>query len=172
MAGFREDIRIIPHAAKVTAWVVSLALSAFVSYMGSHPPDGRALPLAGKLFLPLLTFAICLTYILLVGYVNGDAKRRGMSHVMWTLFAIFIPEGMGFILYLILRDPLPATCPRCGTSVPSKFVFCPSCGTSVKPTCPHCGNAVQAAWAHRPRCGSTLPGRFREPDAEVSRWSS
>ena len=34
---------------------------------------------------PIFLFVL----VVLIGYVNGDAKRRGMRHVLWTLLAIF-----------------------------------------------------------------------------------
>ncbi|MFZ0636584.1 MAG: sigma-70 family RNA polymerase sigma factor [Candidatus Acidiferrales bacterium] len=84
--------------------------------------------------------------------------RRGMRHVMWTLLAIFIPDGIGMILYFILRDPPPVTCPSCRSNVLSKYTFCPNCGTSLKPICPQCGKPVELTWSNCGNCGSKLPG--------------
>jgi hypothetical protein len=95
--------------------------------------------------------------VMLIGFVYGDSKQRGMRHVMWTLLAIFLPDAIGIILYFILRDKLPTTCPHCGTKVVAKFAFCPNCGTSVKPTCPHCGQAVEVVWTNCAYCGTKLP---------------
>jgi len=158
MSRFRDNLRVIPRPAKVTAWVLALALASFIEYMGTYPPDkSEPLPLVAKILLPLLAFCILFVYIHLIGYVHGDAKRRGMRYVMWTLLAIFIPDGIGMILYFILREPAPVKCPSCGSSVLAKFTFCPNCGTSVKPTCPQCGKAVELGWTHCGNCGSTLP---------------
>jgi hypothetical protein len=140
MSKFQDNIRIIPRAAKVTAWIVSLGCATLIGILATFPPDhSQPIPMVGRILL---------------------AKRRGMRHVMWTLLAIFIPDAIGIILYFILRDAMPVTCPSCGTSVLSKFTFCPNCGTSVKPTCPHCGKAVELAWTHCAHCGSTLPGHL------------
>jgi hypothetical protein len=57
-----------------------------------------------------------LVFVLLIGYVNGDARRRGMRYVLWTLLAIFIPNAIGIILYFVLRDPLMRVCQQCGTA--------------------------------------------------------
>ncbi len=160
MSRLQDNIRIIPRAAKVTAWIVSLGFALGIGILVTNPPDGQPLPLAAKISLPLVMFAIALVYIYLIGFVNGDSKRRGMRYVMWTLLAIFIPDGIGIILYFILRDQLPLTCPSCGTSVLSKFTFCPNCGTSVKPTCSHCGKPVELTWTHCGHCGTALPGHL------------
>jgi hypothetical protein len=159
MSGFREELRVIPR----TAWVVAvlmylgLAVGIFCGVEYGGDPEMQKWPLVGKVFfavgLPVLLFAL----VVLIGYVNGDAKRRGMRHVMWTLLAIFIPDAIGIILYFILRDPLPIPCPTCGAHVLSKFTFCPHCGTPVQPVCPQCGKTVEHAWTNCPHCGTKLP---------------
>jgi Double zinc ribbon len=160
MSRFRDNLRVIPRAARVTAWIIALAMAGLVEYLGMYPPDkSEPLPLGLKIFMPLVVFSILFVYIQLIGYVHGDAKRRGMRYVMWTLLAIFIPDGIGMILYFILREPVPVTCPSCGSSVLAKYTFCPNCGTSVKPTCPQCGKAVELGWTHCGHCGATLPER-------------
>jgi hypothetical protein len=65
--------------------------------------------------LPILLPMILAGYTLLIGYIYGDARRRGMRYVMWTLLAIFLFNGIGVILYFILREPLQVYCSRCGT---------------------------------------------------------
>ena len=47
-------------------------------------------------------------YAVLIGYINQDAGRRGMSRLLWTLIAIFVPNGLGIVLYFVLRKPLSA----------------------------------------------------------------
>jgi len=158
MSKFTEHLGVIPRAAKLAALIISLGFTAFVLYMCFYPPPGsKPLPAAGMVFLPILAFAIPFAIIMLVGYVYGDARRRGMRYVMWTLFAIFVPNAIGIILYFILRDPLPSTCSRCSASVSSKFTFCPSCGTPAKPVCPQCGKQVEIGWSNCGHCGAKLP---------------
>ena len=90
-------------------------------------------------------------YVLLVGYVYGDARRRGMNHVLWTLLAIFIPNAIGIILYFILRDPVPVPCPACGTPARKGHAFCAGCGTAVRAACPA---VPRSRWS---RAGGTAP---------------
>jgi len=94
--------------------------------------------------------------ILLVGYVFADARRREMRYVMWTWLAALIPDGIGIILYFILRDPLPSPCPKCKTSVPAKFTFCPHCGAALRPCCPQCGKAIEHGWQNCAYCGTRI----------------
>ena len=160
MSTWSERIAVIPRTAKVIAGLLTLGVVVLIVTLSHLPPGhGEApLPLAAKICLPILCGALTLIMILLIGFVYGDAKQRGMRYVMWTLLAIFLPDAIGIILYFILRDPMPVTCPHCSTKVLSKFAFCPSCGTSLKPTCPQCGQAVEPMWSNCGHCGTRLPG--------------
>lgn len=160
MSKFRENLKIIPRSAKITAVIVAAGFAILIIILSHLPPSHgeTPLPLAGKIILPLLAAAIMLVMIHFFGFVYADAKRRGMRYVMWTLLAIFVPDAIGIILYFILRDPLPVTCPSCQTQVLSKFAFCPSCGASLKPRCPNCGQAAELTWKNCGFCGTKLPG--------------
>jgi double zinc ribbon protein len=159
MSTWNERFEIIPRTAKVVAALLTIGMVVLIAILTHLPPThGEAVPpFAAKIFLPIMAGAVVLIYVLLVGFVYGDAKQRGMRYVMWTLLAIFLPDAIGIILYFILRDKLPTTCPHCSTKVVAKFAFCPNCGTSVKPTCPHCGQAVEVVWTNCAYCGTKLP---------------
>jgi hypothetical protein len=109
-----------------------------------------------RIFLPIIPPLLMAGYTVLVGYVYGDARRRGMRYVMWTLLAIFIPNGIGVILYFILRDPMPSYCSKCGASNKQGHAFCPACGANVLPACPQCQRAGQPGWSHCAWCGAKL----------------
>jgi len=113
-------------------------------------------PIWGKTLFGIGAPLPSFVFVLLIGYVNGDARRRGMRHVLWTLLAIFIPNAIGIILYFILRDPPLRNCPKCGTAVQGGFAFCPACGTAMSQTCPECRHAVEPSWSHCPSCGGAL----------------
>src|SRR6202035_1949484 len=82
------------------------------------------------------------SFLLLIGYINRDAKRRGMSPVLWTIVAIIIPNALGIILYFILRHPLRRACPQCGDAVEAGFNFCPRYNYKLSPSCPQCQRLV------------------------------
>ena len=67
-------------------------------------------------------------WLLVVGYVHGDAKRRGMQAGIWTLLVVLTPNLIGFLLYFGLRKPLLAACGNCGTGINPDQRFCSSCG--------------------------------------------
>jgi hypothetical protein len=158
MSRLGEGLRIIPR----TAWLIGLAVYLLFTTLAITvfiPGDKemKYWPVVGKLAFAYGVFLILPSLVLLVGYIYADAKRRGMRYAMWTWLAALVPDGIGIILYFILRDPLPRPCPGCSTPVKSGFVFCPYCGTAMKPTCPNCGRAVEHAWSNCPECGSKLP---------------
>jgi len=109
-----------------------------------------------RILIPSVVAAALGGWALLVGYINGDARRRGMRYVMWTWLAALLPDGIGIILYFVLRDPLPVYCTKCGGTSRPTFAFCPRCGNSLAPACPQCKRVSQADWSHCAYCGSTL----------------
>lgn len=67
-------------------------------------------------------------WILGLGYVYADARRRAMPRILWTLIAAFIPNLLGFLLYFALRRPIPLPCPHCGHAMTAEQRFCSWCG--------------------------------------------
>jgi hypothetical protein len=162
-------MKVIPRAA----WAIAVALTVVVASglllfhiavyrhnVASQPvEDGMHMGYLSALqfVFYFIMLATLFTYILLLGYVAGDARRRGMRPALWVLLAIFVPSAIGFLLYFILREPLLHVCPRCGARAKSSFPFCPSCGASLASACPSCKNAVEPGWSHCARCGTQLP---------------
>ena len=132
---------------------VPAGLPIFQPRLKTHEP--RPLPAPGFI-IPIVVPLALAGYTLLIGYVYGDARRRGMRYVMWTLLAIFLFNGIGIILYFILREPLLVYCSRCGAGVQPSHAFCPRCGAGVQPACPACHRTVQPGWTHCAWCGNQL----------------
>lgn len=157
MSRFREEMKVIPRGAWIIAillYVLSLASSWWIFF--PHDEGFIYWPRWGLTLFAVVVPLFLAAYVLLLGYVNADARRRGMRYVMWTLLAFFIPNAIGFILYFILRDPLQQRCLHCGTSVSHGFTFCPKCGGALAPACPQCRVAVQPEWSHCTKCGAGL----------------
>jgi hypothetical protein len=103
-----------------------------------------------------LAFAIM---IFMVGYVNKDAKRRGMSSALWTFLVLVLMPGylvLGFIIYLLMREPLPYNCPQCEATVDARFNFCPNCKCNLHPACPTCKREVTETDKFCAYCGTDL----------------
>ena len=154
MSRFMKELRVIPRAAWIAGGFLYACFTVPMFFfvvpndreIGQWPRWGQALFVYG-MFLFVLALAA------LIGYVYGDAKRRQMRYVMWTLLAIVVPYGIGIILYFMLRDPLLKPCPSCGNFAKAGFPFCPYCGTTLLPTCSNCGKPGDPAWTNCPQCG-------------------
>jgi RNA polymerase subunit RPABC4/transcription elongation factor Spt4 len=150
-----EEFRLIPAIAVVLSGAAFLCMQwVWHVFMLSHehnPP-----PFAFRVIMGFFTGMLLAMFILLIGYVNADSKRRGMNRTLWTLLVIFIPNALGFILYFFVRQPLQAPCPKCGTVVNPGFRFCPSCQYQLVPMCASCGTALQPGFNWCPSCGKPV----------------
>ena len=145
--------RVIPSGGWVAAGIVFLLFFLLLSIILTQADD---MPVPVRLIISILLPLMLAGYTLLIGYVNGDARRRGMRYVMWTLLAIFLFNGIGIILYFILREPLQVYCSRCGAGVQPSHAFCPRCGAGVQPACGACHRILQPGWTHCAWCGNQL----------------
>ncbi len=170
MTRFEEEWALVPAGARWVAVLVFLAMATLMASLFLLPliveHEYRAILFVFPVFLMTLIGAVALAiFVLLVGYVYGDARRRGMNQVLWTLLAIFIPSGVGIILYFILRDPIPVPCPSCGTPARKGHAFCASCGAAVCAACPQCRQPLEAGWRNCVRCGAPLAHGAASPPA-------
>ncbi len=124
---------------------------------------------AGAALVGIITGASLLLaiFIFMVGYVNQDAKRRGMHSALWTFLVIVLMPGyfvLGFIIYLLMREPLPYDCPQCGSTVGARFNFCPNCKCNLHPACRQCKREVAETDKFCVYCGQDLePVKTSEP---------
>jgi hypothetical protein len=117
MSRFTKELGVIPKAAWIVAWLVNLCftLPLFIldaptdRVVGNWPRWGQALCVCAM-------FLFVVVWVALIGYVYGDAKRRQMRYVMWTLLAIFVPNAIGIILYFILPTLCRSRAPAAGIS--------------------------------------------------------
>lgn len=157
MNRFSDELRIIPRVAWVIAVLVYACMFSILMFVAMpHDPKLRAWPFAGQLAFSIWPGLLVAAIVLLVGYINADARRRNMRYVMWTLLAIFLPNSIGIILYFVLRDPLPVPCPKCGTQTRSGFAFCPQCGAELARSCANCKRVVERGWSRCAYCGTGL----------------
>ncbi len=156
---FSDEIRLIPR------WLVYLVIGLFIVAQAVAQIANVYGPLtpAPPKWAPLALFGIvtaigvpiaCLLF--LFGYINRDAKRRGMHSALWTLLAILVPYLIGVIIYFLLREPLAFNCPQCGVAVSARFNYCPGCGYNLHPTCPQCKHEVREGDHFCPQCAHQL----------------
>ena len=151
---FKDEVRIIPEVAWLIAALVFLALPTGMGFLVSHDPSHP--PLALIVPLTLIPAALLACYVLLIGYVNKDAGRRGMSRALWTVIAILVPNALGIVLYFVLRKPRLRRCPHCGEVVDAGYGFCPTCRYRLSPACPQCQRGVNLSDRYCPYCGADL----------------
>jgi len=158
MSRFADGLKIVPRNARyIAAFIYVVFATVTLTVLIPGDKEMSKWPMVGKIAFAFGIFLFVAAWILLIGYVYADAKRRGMRYVMWTFLAALVPDAIGVIIYFILRDPLPKACPVCTRLVNAKFVFCPYCGSAMKPTCLNCGRAIERTWSNCPECGAKLP---------------
>jgi hypothetical protein len=156
MNRFSEELRIIPRLVWPIALVAGIGSAWLTFLLLPRDPNMSKWPITGKIAFAIWPAIFLFATVLLVGYVNADARRRGMRYIMWTLLAIFIPNAIGFILYFVLREPLLIPCPQCGSPGRTGFVFCPRCGAEISLACPACKRSIEPAWNRCAYCGTGL----------------
>jgi hypothetical protein len=170
MSRFDQEWALVPPGARWTAVLVALAFAALMGGIFLLPAilghDPKALVIVSPFFLLTLLGAVPIAiYVLLLGYVWGDARRRGMNHVLWTFLALLIPYAVGLILYFIIREPVLSPCPSCGAPARKAHAFCACCGTPVRAFCPGCRQPVEPGWRNCASCGHALPQAAAAPPA-------
>ena len=116
---------------------------------------------ANPAFVPLVLTvpaAVIALYIFMIFWVNADAARRGMNRLQWTLIAALVPYGIGFVIYLYSRQPVPRPCAGCGSETVAMHAFCTACGAALGKSCPGCRRRVEPSWKACAHCGRMLGG--------------
>lgn len=162
----RDGLNMIPLWSVVLAVVVSVG--AMVYFNQHLPPPSRRHPgwmTSHWIFIYTMVTALA-SYILLLGYVSRDVRRRGMPVALWLLIVAVMPGGIGAVVYFLLRQPIMFRCPNCTTELTAGVHFCSQCRFQVAPVCGQCFRGIQITDAYCPRCGHDVsedhaPARLR-----------
>ena len=138
---FSEEVRLVPWWASTLAVVLFLGTPVLM-HLFAFRRDPNPPPVPLQVLFGVLTGTLAAFFMLLIGYVNRDSKRRGMNSALWTLLVIFIPNAIGFILYFLLRQPILVLCPQCGTATNANVNYCSKCKYNLRPSCPNCKHAI------------------------------
>lgn len=181
---FRDELRIIPRWlvwACVTLWLIAVVVGCSVNFYNMQhngdyfPPNPEmlghpvvaCLALAGVITVVAFVFSCTL---FMFGYVYKDAQRRGMHPALWTLLVLILSPSfgiIGLIIYLLVREPLPFTCPQCAATVNARFNFCPNCKYNLHPSCPQCRREISDTDKFCPQCGTDLAHTVK-PSSETA----
>jgi RNA polymerase subunit RPABC4/transcription elongation factor Spt4 len=184
---FRDELRVIPKWLVwtcVSLYLLALLVGIGINLVNMHTgdpvfpddsfrnrPELSCLALAGVITAVSFVFS-CMLFML--GYVYRDAKRRGMHPALWTLLVLILSGGyflIGLIIYLLVREPLPYTCPQCAATVNARFNFCPNCKYNLHPACPQCQREVSDDDKFCPYCATELH-HAPKPPAEIAPGNS
>lgn len=157
-----SDLSLIP------AWSIVLSIVVFVAvqylFHGVLPHHKHEM-LPMRLLMGYSWGTALASYVLLVGYVSRDVRRRAMPAGLWMSIVLLMPGGIGAIVYFLLRQPVLSRCPHCSTEISTSFNFCPQCQFQTAPVCGRCFRGVQLTDAFCTQCGHDLtedgaPARF------------
>jgi hypothetical protein len=169
---FRDELRIIPKWLIVAIIVLFIVAQAafLIANFGFHTmsnPSGEVFPFPDRPLLSGVAVASMViagsiplsAFLLLVGYVSRDSRRRGMNSTLWTLLVVVLSPGwlaLGFFIYFLMREPLPYNCPQCSATVGARFNYCPNCKCNLRPSCPQCKREVGELDKFCPYCACEL----------------
>ncbi len=168
---FWEEFKIVPRWlvwTVVVLYLIAVGIAVTVNLNPAlhdgdmFPPELRGHPVIQSFALAgIVTTAsfFLAVFIFLVGYVNRDAKRRGMNSALWTFLVIVLWPAyfaIGFIIYFLMRQPLPYSCPKCAVTVAARYNFCPNCKYNLHPSCPQCKQEVVESDKYCPYCAQEL----------------
>jgi hypothetical protein len=125
-----QFLSIVPKPVQRWALVIAGCAVLIGSVVGYHAVDHgaglRRMALAGS--AGLFAGILIATWLLCLGFVFADARRRAMRAVLWVLVAALFPHLLGFLLYFVMRQPIASTCTHCGQTLPQHQRFCSWCG--------------------------------------------
>jgi len=178
---FREELSILPKWLVWTCvglYILALIIGTGVNLhnMNTSDPIFPDDSLRGQPILSCLGLAAVITgvaivasiFVLTLGYVYRDAKRRAMHAALWTLLVLILSPAylfIGLIIYLLVREPLPYACPQCAATVSARFNFCPNCKCNLHPACPQCQREVSDSDKFCPYCATELTRPKLAPSA-------
>jgi len=147
-----DGLRMVP------VWSIVLAVLVFAGwlYFSYYAQPRHHGPQPIRLLMAYMTGAVLASYLLLIGYVSRDVKRRNMPALLWMLIVVVMPGGIGAVVYFLLRQPVMIRCPNCNTELTASVHFCPQCRFQVAPVCGQCFRGVQITDAFCPQCGHDL----------------
>jgi len=162
-AGGEDQLSMIPTWSIVLAIIV---FGAFQYLFHGILPHHKAELLPMRLLMGYSWGTAFASYVLLVGYVSRDVRRRRMPAGLWMLIVVVMPGGIGAVVYFLLRQPMMTPCPHCSTELPAGVHFCPQCQFQLAPVCGRCFRGVQITDVYCTQCGHDLaedhaPARLR-----------
>jgi hypothetical protein len=158
-----SDLRLIPWWSVALSALVFFAIQILFHRIMPPPHPGTA---AMRWIMSYSWGTALASYMLLIGYISRDVKRRNMSGAVWMLMVLLMPAGIGAVVYFLLRQPVMTRCPSCRTELAHDFHFCPQCSFQLAPVCGQCFRGVHITDVFCVQCGhdlaeDSMPARLR-----------
>ena len=127
----RRFLGVVPKPVQIWSLVIGGCTELIALGMGLHEAHpGTALRIMSIYAVAgLLSGVVAAAWLLCLGFVFADARRRAMRPFLWVLVAALFPHLLGFLLYFVLRQPIASTCSHCGRTIPLNERFCSWCGS-------------------------------------------
>ena len=126
----RRFLSVVPKAVQIwalAAGACTVLIGSVVAFHALQQGFGlRAMSMYGS--AGLVSGVVVAAWILCLGFVYADARQRAARAVLWVLVAALFPHLLGFLLYFVMRPPIPAACSHCGRTIPPSQPFCSWCG--------------------------------------------
>ncbi|GEM_PF-3641369 len=145
---------------RIIFWIAGIAIIIVVPtailMLTNVSPDRDFFIFIGSFSAFFTTIMLLDLWIIALYYISEDSKRRNMSPTLWVIACIIVPYLLGFLLYFLVRRPLPLTCPNCRKIIPNGSKFCPECGFNITKNCPKCEASIPEKANYCPQCGSPV----------------
>jgi hypothetical protein len=109
---------VVPKPVRVAAAII----------MGCAILLGPVAAFLHRLAMGVVAGVVIAGWVFFLGYVYGDARRRNMPPILWTLVAALVPNLLGFLFYFAMRKSVAPPCPHCGQALEDGRRFCSWCG--------------------------------------------
>ena len=132
---FRQFLSVVPQPVQTTG-IVIVALAVLIGPVVGFFVAETGTPVAsvGVGLLAGIVAGFCAAaWIVCLGYVYADARRRAMPPILWMLVAMLVPNLLGFLIYFAVRRPIVRPCPQCGQATRADHRFCSWCGYQDPP---------------------------------------
>jgi hypothetical protein len=151
-----DELKLIPRWSVAAAAAVFVAMQYIFWFVLPDHRHHEPPPVGLRIYFALSWSTLASLYMLMVGYVWSDSPRRGMRARLWIVVCLVLPGGIGAVLYFLLRQPVIALCPACGSKVQAEYHFCPQCAFQVSASCGNCYASVRSTDLYCVDCGHDL----------------
>jgi lipid-A-disaccharide synthase-like uncharacterized protein len=98
-----SELSMIPNWSVILAVLVFLGAQYLFHFVLPH---NRHEMMPMRLLMGYSWGTLFASYVLLVGYVSRDVRRRDMPAGLWMLIVTIMPGGVGAVVYFLLRQPV------------------------------------------------------------------